>query len=142
MVKQEDPALEQLRKNGYKITPQRQEIVRALRDNPCPLSAEDIHQKIADQYPNMSLDTVYRNLNLLQELDIIIECNFRDGKSRYELNSGEKHHHHLICLKCGCTETVDFCPLKYLDQTQIDKKDFKIKEHRFELFGYCSACRP
>jgi len=140
-VKQEDSALEQLRKNGNKITPQRQEIVQALRDGACPLSAEDIHRKIAARYPNMSLDTVYRNLNLFKELDVVMECNFRDGKSRYELNSGEKHHHHLICLKCGTSETVDFCPLKYLDQTKIEAKDFKIKEHRFELFGYCSACR-
>ncbi|MCL6635283.1 MAG: transcriptional repressor [Peptococcaceae bacterium] len=141
-MKTVDCALEQLRQNGYKITPQRQEIVRALQEGTCPLSAEDIHQKITARYPNMSLDTVYRNLNILAGLNIVSECDFRDGKNRYELNTGGKHYHRLICLKCGASEKVDFCPLAYLDQAVIEEKKFKIKEHRFELFGYCSSCKP
>lgn len=138
----EDYAIEQFRKNGYKITPQRQEIFKAfMDDNKLPLSAEEVHRKVIERYPNISIDTVYRNLNVLLELGIISKLNFREGKGRYELNSG-KHHHHLVCLKCGAAEVIDFCPFQSLDLEKIEEeKKFEIKKHSFELFGYCELCR-
>lgn len=134
--------LEQLRKNGYKITPQRQEILKALHDDPKPWSAEEIHRKIVSRYPNMSLDTIYRNIAILLEIGLVRELNFRDGKNRFEINRTGSHHHHLVCLKCGSAEAVDFCPFTFLDQNKIlNERKFEIKEHSFEIFGYCSMCR-
>jgi len=139
----EDYAIEQFRKNGYKITPQRQEILKVFmgNDNNHPLCAEEVHRKVVERFPNVGIDTVYRNLNVLLDLGIISKLNFREGKSRYELNSG-KHHHHLVCLSCGVTEEIDFCPFMTLDQQKIEEeKKFEIKKHSFELFGYCKLCR-
>jgi Fe2+ or Zn2+ uptake regulation protein len=138
-----DFAVEQFRKKGYKITPQRQEILKAFLENGHnqPLSAEDVHRKVVERYPNIGLDTVYRNLNVFLDLEIISKLDFREGKSRYELNSG-KHHHHLVCLNCGATETIDFCPFKALNLKEIEQeKKFLIKEHSFEIFGFCEICR-
>lgn len=139
----EDYVNEQFRKNGYKITPQRQEILKAFMGNNDnhPLSAEEIHRKVVESYPNIGIDTIYRNLIVFLDLGIINKLNFREGKSRYELNSG-KHHHHLVCLKCGITEEIDYCPFKTLDWEKIEEeKKFDIKKHSFELFGYCELCR-
>lgn len=139
---EEDFVIDQLRKKGYIITPQRQEILKAFADNKSnlPLSAEEIHRKVIERYP-IGLSTVYRNLNVLQDLEIISKLNLQDGKSRYELNSVD-HHHHLICLKCGNSEVIDFCPFKSLDQKKIaEEKKFEIKRHSFEIFGYCDLCR-
>ncbi|OPY58961.1 MAG: Ferric uptake regulation protein [Pelotomaculum sp. PtaU1.Bin065] len=139
----EDYVIEQFRKNGYKITPQRQEILKAFMGNNDnhPLSAEEIHRKVVESYPNVGIDTVYRNLIVFLDLGIINKLNFREGKSRYELNSG-KHHHHLVCLNCGMTEVIDYCPFKTLDREKIEEeKKFEIKKHSFELFGYCELCR-
>lgn len=136
-------AVERFRKNGYKITPQRQEILKVFIDNRNnrPLSAEEIHRKVVENYTNIGMDTVYRNLNVFLELGIINKLNFREGKNRYELNSG-KHHHHLVCLTCGATEEIDFCPFKTLDREKIEQeKRFEIKKHSFEIFGYCQLCR-
>lgn len=133
--------LDKLRQKGYKITPQRQEILDTLLDSDHK-SAEEIHQKIQVKYPNVSLDTVYRNLNTLKELGIITPVNFADGKQRFEFAEGAKHHHHLVCLKCGAYEELDFCPLEFLDCRKIKDKDFQIEKHNFEIFGYCAACRP
>ena len=134
---------ELLRKSGYKITPQRQEILNALinSNNNTPLRAEDIYQKVIIRYSNVSVDTIYRNLSILLELGIIRKLNFRDSKSQYyELNLVD-HHHYLICLKCGVTEAID-CPLKLVDQEKIEKeKNFDIKKHNLELYGYCALCR-
>lgn len=138
-----DFVIEQFQKNGYKITPQRQEILKVFTENGNnqPLSAEDVHRKVVERYPNIGVDTVYRNINVLLELEIISKLDFREGKSRYELNSG-KHHHHLICLGCGATEPFDFCPFKSLNLEKIEKeKKFIIKKHSFEVFGFCELCR-
>jgi len=136
-------AIDQLQKNGYKITPQRQEILETFMGYEGNLlqSAEDIYRKVVERCPNISLDTVYRNLNVLQELEIINKLILQDGKSRYELNSG-KHYHHLICLKCGAAEAIDFCPFELLDREKIEaEKRFEIRKHSFEVFGYCNLCR-
>jgi Fur family ferric uptake transcriptional regulator len=107
-----------------------------------PQSAEEIHQKVTVKHPNISLDTVYRNLNVLLSIDLICKFNYKEGKSSYEINKGNSHHHHLVCLKCGAAEPVDFCPLKYFDQKKfLKEKDFEIKEHRFEIYGYCADCK-
>lgn len=134
-------ALEQFRKNGYKITPQRQEILKAfLGNNNYPLSADEVHQKVIQKFPNISLDTVYRNLNILLELEIIGKLNFLGNKCLYELNTDE-HHHHLVCLKCGNAEAIDICPFKLLDLEKLQQdKQFTVKKHNFNLFGYCRQC--
>jgi Fur family zinc uptake transcriptional regulator/Fur family ferric uptake transcriptional regulator len=128
-----------MRQNGLKITPQRQEIVKVLlkSGHKC---AEDIHRQVICKFPNVSLDTVYRNLNKLKELGIIDTVNFADGRQRYEFCDSGSHHHHLVCLGCGKHEELNFCPLDFLDCSKIKDKNFKIKEHKFEVFGYCSDC--
>ncbi len=136
--------LKRLRENGYKITPQRQEILNVFlfKASKLPLSAEEVYLKVQDKYQNISLDTVYRNLGVLQDLKIIDRVNFQDGKSRYELNPGGDHQHHMICLACGSAEAINFCPLKLMGNNSIPaEKNFEIREHTFELFGYCSFCR-
>jgi len=135
--------VERLRFNGYKITPQRQEIIKAfISSGSQAQSAEDIHRKVVSKYPNVSLDTIYRNLSILEELNIISKLSMRDGKSRYKLNPEGNHQHHLVCLSCGAAEAIDFCPLKVMREEGIEaEKKFEIKEHSFEIFGYCELCR-
>lgn len=136
----ENKLLNRLKSEGYRITPQRQEIIRVLSRRSKHQSAEEIYKRICLNYPNMGLDTVYRNLGLLQRLNIVSEINF-GGKSRYGLNTeGDGHWHHIICLECGDARKVDFCPLDHVNWQQIAGVDFKVKRHRFEIFGYCSAC--
>ena len=133
-------ALEKFKKLGYKITPQRQEILKAFLDSNTPLSAEEVHNRVMKRYCNISIDTVYRNLNILLDMDIICKLNFLENKSLYELNTG-KHHHHLVCLKCGSAEAIDLCPFKLMDLDRLERdKNFIIKKHNFDLFGYCQRC--
>jgi Fur family zinc uptake transcriptional regulator/Fur family ferric uptake transcriptional regulator len=131
---------DRLKRGGYKITPQRQEIIKCFGSGGKHYSAEEVHRKISRRFPNISLDTVYRNLNILKQLGIISALNFTDGKSRYELAGEDRHHHHLVCLKCGGSQEVEFCPLNFLDSTLLREKDFTVERHSFEIYGYCSRC--
>lgn len=130
-----------LRENGYKITPQRQEIIDVLLRENRHLTVEDIHSRISHRYPNLSLDTVYRNVGVLTHLNVLDRADFGDGKARYKLVDHERHRHHLICLGCGSCEEVDFCPLDYLDGRAFREKRFEVRRHSFEIYGYCWACR-
>ena len=136
----ESHLLQQLKSKGYKITPQRQEIIRVLAEKEGHQSAEEIHKQICSHYPGMGLDTVYRNLGLLRRLNIVNKMNY-GGKNRYELNrEGDSHPHYMICLECGESQKFDFCPLDCLDWDKMPQKSFKVEKHRFEIFGYCSNC--
>ncbi|MFZ5596928.1 MAG: Fur family transcriptional regulator [Bacillota bacterium] len=133
--------LDRLKMGGYRLTPQRREILNCFGEGGMHFSAEEVHREVRRRYDNISLDTVYRNLNTLRELGIIDALNFEDGKVRYELSRENRHHHHLICLKCGISEELDFCPLEFLDQALLKEKDFAVKRHSFEIYGYCSRCK-
>jgi Fur family zinc uptake transcriptional regulator/Fur family ferric uptake transcriptional regulator len=127
-----------LKNNGYKITPQRKEILKALSEDKMQ-TVEEIHKQILINQPNVSLDTIYRNIKLLQQLKVLVESSFGDGKTRFKLALGHSHNHHLICLKCGCSEKLDFCPME-MYKDRIENKKFLITNHNFEIFGYCDNC--
>lgn len=130
-----------LRSKGYKLTPQRRAVIAALRAcAPFP-TARDIHRLIRETAPDISLDTVYRNLALLSRLGIVNQINLPHGGNAFELSAG-KHHHHLICLACGRTECIDYCPIAPRDIAQAQERGFTVVSHSLELYGYCRACRP
>jgi Fe2+ or Zn2+ uptake regulation protein len=128
--------IDQLQKAGYKLTPQRRAIVNALLDYEGTPSAADLHKRLEAEYPDLSLDTIYRTLNILVKLGLLIQMDLRSGKkSRFKLGN-QPHHHHLICLSCGQAVCLDYCPLSGARQAT----DCEIVSHTFELYGYCTKC--
>ncbi|MBA1334560.1 MAG: hypothetical protein HPY66_2409 [Firmicutes bacterium] len=132
---------EKLKDNNYKLTPQRKAIIEALFD--CKghfVTAEEIFIKTMGKYPQTNFSTVYRNLEILEEIDIIHKTSIKDGAAVYELICDDSHHHHIICSKCGKTEIIKFCPLEQM-KISIEDKDFTLTGHKFELYGHCNKCK-
>jgi Fe2+ or Zn2+ uptake regulation protein len=136
-----DDFLKTLRSRGYKLTPQRRAVVDALQVcAPFP-TAQDIYRRVRETTPDVSLDTVYRNLTLLCRLGIVNQINLPGhGGSAFELAT-DKHHHHLICLACGQAECIDYCPVIPCDIPQAEERGFTVVSHSLEFYGYCRACR-
>ena len=89
-----------LKEAGYKLTPQRLAILTAIEENKGKhLNTEEIYDLVKQRNPEMGLATVYRTLQLLEELEVVSSLNLEDGCIRYELYNDEGHHnhHHLIC---------------------------------------------
>lgn len=130
-----------LREKGYKITPQRRAVITAFLESNKFATAQQILDQVRETNPDMSLDTVYRNLALLVNLGVISEINTRgkDGNI-YELITTE-HHHHLVCLSCGKAECLDFCPINREKLATASKNGFNITSHSLEFYGYCHNCR-
>ncbi len=133
-----------LKENGYKLTSQRKAILEILMDNKSEhLSCDDIFKITSVEHPEIGIATIYRTLQLFEELGMVYKLNFNDGFSRYELDLGteEHHHHHLICLSCGKVIEVKVDLLDSLEQ-KIEKNDnFTIVDHNVKFYGYCSECK-
>jgi Fur family ferric uptake transcriptional regulator len=121
-----------MRGGGYKATPQRVAILRAL--------AEEQHQSLEEvrvRCPEVGLVTVYRALDLFGELGIVRRLDLGDG-ARYEL--AEYHHHHMICESCGDISEFEECPLDP-DKLLPENRGFEVRAHSVEVYGRCAGCR-
>ena len=135
---------------GYRLTIPRQEILGVIAKSSSHLSAEDVYLAVHKVYPNIGLTTVYRTLELLIQMGLVVKFDFGDAKARYELSEGPKgvrHHHHLVCTNCGrAIDYTDFIDeeIELLNKTQKElskKYNFKIMNHIIQFYGLCGRCR-
>lgn len=132
--------LDRMKAAGYKVTPQRCSIADAVLHSGAPCTAGDVLAAVRTAHPEISLDTVYRNLALLRQLGVVarIDGRGRDG-DRYEVV--RRHHHHITCLRCGRAECVDVCPVDERCLQLMRDKGYDHIEHEVVFFGICAACR-
>ena len=121
---------------GLRITDQRKTLAKMFAEAPGYLAPKDVYEYMGKFYSGLSFDTVYRNLRVMEELGVLEQVVFEDGV-KFKLHCrGLDHHHHMICLQCGQTLPIIFCPM---EQTVIPE-DFRVVKHKFEVFGYCKDC--
>lgn len=129
----------------HKLTRQRKKVLEVLLENKQEhLNAEEIYQLLQKKDSSIGMATVYRTLELLEELELVHKSNFGDGCSRYELALSKDeghHHHHLICLTCNKISEVEEDLLVQLEEVITDKNKFKIVDHRVKFYGYCVECQ-
>jgi Fur family transcriptional regulator, ferric uptake regulator len=133
-----------LKEKGYKLTPQRRAIVDIIIQNAgSHLTTEELYDLVKTECPEIGLATVYRTVQLLEELGVVSKLDLNDGCYRYELvREDENHqHHHLICSQCGNVIEVQGDLLEVLEHEIESKYDFKIKNHSVKFYGICSGCK-
>ncbi len=132
-----------LREKGYKLTPQRRSILdEIIKNEGSHLTTEEIYDLVKVNCPEIGLATVYRTVQLLEEMGVLYKLDLDDGCSRYELcDEDESHqHHHLICQNCGKVIEVEGDLLEELEQGIEKKYNFKIKNHSLKFYGICDNC--
>ncbi|QGU93775.1 transcriptional repressor [Clostridium bovifaecis] len=135
-----DKVEDALKKKGYKLTKQRKSIIEVLIENTGKfLSVEDIYTECKVKYPKTNLSTVYRNMEILEDIDLVHKTSINGSSSSYEITCNECHHHHLICKNCGKTETIDYCPVDDIT-SKINNNGFTVTDHKLEIYGYCNSC--
>ena len=132
------PVIESLRKDGFRITPQRVAIVNYVLNTDSHPSAEVLHMAVRKKHPMVSLATVYKTLELLKKKGLVRELDFPTG-ARYDSNVEE--HVNLVCVRCGRIDDVDEASLGELESKVAKKARYRILGGRFELYGYCSQCQ-
>lgn len=139
-----DNLRELLIKNGYKVTKQREIIFEALKENSgSHLSPEELHDIVIKKDSDIGIATVYRTLQLLDELKVVYKINFNDNRYRYEISSEDEthHHHHLICTNCNKVIEVKRDLLEHAESIISNEYNFQIKDHSLKFYGICSDCQ-
>lgn len=133
------PPLPSLRAAGMRQTPQREGILRVLKDSDRPLTVEEIWERMPER--RSGLPTVYRNLERFVREGWAESILGPDQVMRFVRCDSRHHHHHLQCERCGRTAEVDACGLE-ASLTELAKlSGFRITRHQLMLFGLCPVCR-
>lgn len=128
-----------LKERGLRMTPQRQLILDAVGSLRGHISADVVHQRVVERFPNVNISTVYRTLELLQELGLVTHTHFDDGVAQYHL-ADEGTHQHLVCRRCGNERELDLAILQPLAERLRNEYGFAADLAHFALVGLCSDC--
>lgn len=142
-MKEEMKLKKKLKENGYKLTPQRMAIIEIIyKSQGKHLTAEEIYDIVKIECQEIGLATVYRTIQILEDIDAINKLMLDDGCNRYELNNEDEvhQHHHLICKKCGRVIEVKGDLLESIETTIEKEYKFKIENHKVKFFGLCEKC--
>jgi Fur family ferric uptake transcriptional regulator len=130
-----------IRSEGLHETVQRMKILDAFLNADDHVSAEDIYRLVNRRQRKVGFTTVYRTMKLIADCGLAREVLFNDGIARFEHTYGKKHHHHLICTKCG--KVIEFSS-KIMDEAEkelLNRHGFELQYHQYEIFGLCRECR-
>ncbi|MDE0291494.1 MAG: Fur family transcriptional regulator [Candidatus Dadabacteria bacterium] len=136
---QESYAREVLREKGLKSTAQRLAVVHVLHTSGKSLSVGEIHDRVKDMLGTTGLATIYRTLEMFEDLGIVKRLHFPYGRHGYVFSQGE-HVHHMVCVDCGGVFDFPECPVESFDYASIEKQGFRVKNHFVQLFGQCLKC--
>src|SRR6266496_3801767 len=112
-MEQRPGLVEMLRERGLRMTPQRQLILEAVQAMQGHISVEAVHARVAARFPQVNISTVYRTLELLQDLGLVTHTHFDDGVAQYH-RADEGLHQHLVCRSCGSEQELDLEVLRPL----------------------------
>lgn len=129
-----------LRDGGYRLTPQRLMVLEAIHRADTHISTEEIYTQVKARYPYANISTIYRTLELLGELGLVVKADFGEGYLRYHY-AEKGHHHHLICQKCGKVMNLAETPLLALKETLLRDYQFKANLSHLAIFGECHECQ-
>lgn len=127
------------RGKGYKLTPQRLAVFKALvsrKDHP---NAEDLYHQVKKKYPMISLATVYKTLDVLKNIGLVAELGYKEEGCRFDGNVTP--HANLVCLKCKNIEDLGIDNLSKIERIVTSKSGHKIIGSRVEFYGYCPDCK-
>ena len=125
--------------NLHRNTRQRKLILEELRKVKKHPTAAGLYAIVRRKMPKISLGTVYRNLELLNQMGMIQKLDFGSGEARYDGNLSD--HDHLRCVCCMCVDDAPGPPLAIRGGRKEDWDGYKILGYRLEFFGVCPRCR-
>ena len=132
---------QELKDAGLKITLPRVKILQILASSEVHhVSAEDVYKLLLENSEEIGLATVYRVLTQFEQAGLVIRHNFEGGHSVFELSS-DKHHDHIVCLRCGRVEEFADDKIEQLQRKIADKLGFELTDHNLNMYGLCQECR-
>jgi Fur family transcriptional regulator, ferric uptake regulator len=128
-----------LKKNGFKLTPQRRLILDIIHDSGMGITGTEILGRVNAKMPGVNKSTVYRTLELLEKLECVFK-NEADGEFVYH-HPEDGEHYHLVCRVCGASIDFDESLLQPLEKTIEKTYGFQIDYRHVTIGGLCPDCK-
>jgi len=122
-----------------RLSKQREAILRVLRSTTSHPTADWVYEQVRKKLPRISLGTVYRNLRLMTQEEIILELDFAGTPSRFDANT--QPHSHFICEQCGRIFDVAVPVHEEINERIARKTGFKVSNHQLDFSGLCKDCQ-
>jgi len=132
------PQDHELRQKGLRLTPQRELVLQAVRSLG-HATPEEVAEKVRETHPGINLSTVYRNLETLENVGLVLHTHLGHGGATYHA-AEELTHLHLVCSVCG---TIGDAPIETAApfvQQLLDDYGFHTDVTHFAISGTCSSC--
>jgi Fur family transcriptional regulator, ferric uptake regulator len=128
-----------LRAGGYRVTPQRQLILEAVTklEHATP---EEIFADVRQTARGVNVSTVYRTLELLEQIGLVTHTHLGHGAPRYHL-AAEAQHVHLVCRECERVTQVEPAAVRSLVGSLHAEHGFETDVGHLTVFGRCADCR-
>ncbi len=133
-----EAALALVREHGGRITSSRRLLLAELFARHDHRTAEDLAEAVQRQAPDVHLSTIYRNLEELERLGLIVHSHHGHGPATYHLASAT--HGHFVCEGCGRMIEVPERLFAELAASAAAEYGFTIDPHHFAVLGRCDAC--
>jgi len=127
-----------LRERGYRLTPQRQLVLEAV-ERLRHATPDGILGEVRRTVSSVNVSTVYRTLELLEELGLVSHAHLGHGAPTYHL--ADAHHHmHLVCRDCGAVVEADVSVATPFTEVLARQFGFDTDMKHFAIFGRCADC--
>jgi Fur family ferric uptake transcriptional regulator len=133
-----DDLLAELRARGYRLTPQRQLVLEAVSvlGHATP---EEIATSVRRRAAAVNISTVYRTLELLEELGLVRHTHLGHGAPTFSLSTDDDHVH-LVCRDCGAVQEAPPDVVAPVVEQLAATRGFQVDVGHLAVFGRCARC--
>ncbi len=123
---------------NMRLTTQRQIILEELSKVTSHPTANEVYDMVRRRLPRIGLGTVYRNLELMADVGVILKLEVGGTQKRFDATV--EPHYHVRCSSCGKVDDIDIAVQEQINQVAAKASNYKILGHHIEFSGICSDC--
>jgi len=125
-------------RHKYKRSRQREQILNLLRSTNTHPTAGWIYKELKREFSNLSMGTVYRNINILLDQNLVQKIEAGSSNDRFDANT--EHHYHFVCRECGSVDDLPMKSLPGLNKKVTRATNYHVEAHRLDFYGICPLC--
>jgi len=134
------PALERLRRGGYKLTHARQTVLEAIQRLGGHVTSTQVLEETARVDPSIGRASVFRTLDVFTRLAIIRPTFSESSMTPSYVLMPDGHHHHIVCTRCNRIIEFDDCNVGALARDLEARLNIRIEGHLLEFYATCADC--
>ena len=127
-----------MNRHKYKRSRQRERILNLLQNTNTHPTASWIYDELKKEFTNLSMGTVYRNINILIDQGLVNKIEAGSSFDRFDANVST--HYHFICRECSSIDDLPM-PINENLNTEVSRlTNYQAERHRLDFYGVCPSC--